>query len=191
MVTEGSKACRGTLHPLLPAEAVDRQELRMQLGPPHVHLQQRGRVFEKRPERRPFVVKLLIAKKLDPTPPHPLPRGCAGLGLAGCLQPTALTQTPTQRQNSTKKRVSLQGCHPLRCFASACRRIASMRQFCFDREVTSPEAIEKKLFKVHPTQGAKKVADAAERNMTRNRDHVRTLRLACLGPLLQTQSSIN
>ena len=149
MVSEGSKACRGTLHPLLPAEAVDRQELRMQLGPPHVHLQQRGRVFEKRPERRPFVVKLLIAKKLEPTPHHPLPRGCASLGLAGCLQPphptrrprgrtslglagclhpTALTQTPTQRQNSTKKRVSLQGCHPLRCFASACRRIASMRQ---------------------------------------------------------------
>jgi hypothetical protein len=75
MVTEGSKACRGTLHPLLPAEAVDRQELRMQLGPPHVHLQQRGRVFEKRPERRPFVVKLLIAKKLEPTPPHPPPQG--------------------------------------------------------------------------------------------------------------------
>ena len=114
MVSEGSKACRGTLHPLLPAEAVDRQELRMQLGPPHVHLQQRGRVFEKRPERRPFVVKLLIAKKLEPTPPHPLPRGRTSLGLAGCLQPTALTQTPTQRQDSTKKRVSLQGCHPLR-----------------------------------------------------------------------------
>ena len=37
------------------------------------------------------------------------------------------------------------------------------------------------------TQGAKKVADAEERNMTRNRDRVRTFRLECLGPLLQTQ----
>ena len=125
-------------------------------------------------------------------PPHPtlLPRGLTSLGLAGCLHPTALTQTPTQHQNSTKKRVSLQGCHPLRCFASACRRIASMRQFCFDREVTSPEAVKKKLWEVYPTQrlrGPKKVVDAEERNMTRNRDHVRTFRLACLGPLLQTQ----
>jgi hypothetical protein len=27
-----------------------------------------------------------------------------------------------------------------------------MRQFCFDREVTSPEAVKKKLWEVYPTQ---------------------------------------
>ena len=81
-------------------------------------------------------------------------------------------------------------CHPLRCFASACRRIASMRQFCFDREVTSPEAVEKKLLEVYPTQrlrGPKKLQMLRKETLTRNRDRVRTFRLECLGPLLRTQ----